>query len=108
MNDFIIQQFTINDFNASLPPFVPPVYNTLNNINIIETEVLNAIKSLDINKASGPDLFNPKLLKEGTNQLVYPFTKLFNLSLSLKIYPELWKKANVSAIYKKRQPYYSE
>ena len=104
LNDFFIQQSTINDFNASLPPFVPPIYSTLNNINITETEVLKAIKSLDINKASGPDLINPKLLKEGTNQLVYPFTKLFNLSLSLKIYPESWKKANVSAIYKKDSP----
>ena len=104
LNDYFIQQSTINDFNASLPPFVPPVYNTLNNINITQNEVLKAIKSLDINKASGPDLINPKLLKEGVNQLAYPFTKLFNLSFSLKIYPESWKKANVSAIYKNDSP----
>ena len=102
LNDYFIQQSTINDFNASLPPFVPPVSNILNNINITQTEVLKAIKSLDINKASGPDLNNPQLLKEGTNQLVYPFTKLFDLSLILKIYPESWKKANVRAIYKKK------
>ena len=38
------------------------------------------------------------------NQLVYPFTKLFNLSLSLKLYPDSWKKANVSAIHKKDSP----
>ena len=104
LNDFLIQQSTINDFNASLPPFVPLVYNTLNYVNITQNEVPKAIKSLDINKASGPDLINPKLLKEGMNQLVYPFTKLFNLSLSLKIYPESWKKTNVSAIYKKDCP----
>lgn len=87
LNDFFIQQSTINDSNATLPPFVPPEYNTLDNINISQTEVLKAIISLDINKASGPDLINPKLLKEGMNQLVYPLTKLFNLSLLLKIYP---------------------
>lgn len=104
LNDFFIQQSTINDTNAALPLFVPPAHDTLNSITITQDEVLKAIKSLDINKASGPDLVSPKILKEGMHQLAYPFTKLFNLSLSLKKYPDSWKKANVTAIHKKDSP----
>ena len=44
LNDFCIQQSTINDSDTSFPAFVPPVYNTLNNMNIAQTEVLTATK----------------------------------------------------------------
>ena len=56
--------------------------------------------NLNPNKASGPDLVYPKLLKEGSQQLKYPLCKLFNLSLSLAIFPSDWKKANVTPVFK--------
>ena len=56
---------------------------------------------LNSNKAPGPDILSPKLLKEGMQQLVPHLQKLFNLSLRLKKFPDSWKKSNVTAIHKK-------
>ena len=47
---------------------------------------------LNSNKAPGPDLISPKLLKEGMQQLVPQLQRLFNLSLRLKKFPDSWKK----------------
>ena len=104
LTNHFIDQSTINDITATLPPFVPPAHETLRSITITQVEVMKAIKLLDINKASGPDLISPILLKEGLYQLVYPLTKLFNLSLALKVYPDPWKMSNVTAVYKKVSP----
>lgn len=101
LNNYFVKQSTVNDVNAALPLFVPPNHEALNDITITENDVSTAIKALDVHKASGPDLINPKLIKEGIDQLIYPFTKLFNLSLTLKEFPNLWKKSNVTAIPKK-------
>lgn len=62
------------------------------------------MQALDTNKASGPDSISPKLLKEGIYQLAYPLTRLFNLSIALKKFPDPWKKSNVTAIFKKDSP----
>ena len=62
---------------------------------------MNAIKDLDPNKASGPDLISPKLIKEGINELAYPYSKLFNLSIESHRFPESFKKSNVTPVHKK-------
>jgi hypothetical protein len=56
----------------------------VSNIVITENEVENILKFLDISKASGPDAVSPSLLKEATQILKSPLSRLFNLSL-LKI-----------------------
>ena len=55
----------------------------------------------DVNKASGPDLISPNLIKESMLQLVNPFTRSFNLSLRLKTVPDPWKESNVIPVHKK-------
>ena len=62
------------------------------------------LATLYTSKASGPDLISPKMLKEASNTLAYPLSKLFNLSLSTKIYPKAWKCANVTTVFKKNDP----
>lgn len=101
LNKHFIEQSTVNDNNAKLPTFLPVSAERLNLITITREDVIYAIKCLDVNKASGPDLVSSKLIKEGMYQLVSPLVMLFNLSLSLKKFPNLWKKSNVIAIHKK-------
>uniref|UniRef100_K1QA59 Phosphatidylinositol-4-phosphate 5-kinase type-1 alpha n=1 Tax=Magallana gigas TaxID=29159 RepID=K1QA59_MAGGI len=55
---------------------------------------------LDTSKACGPDLINPRLLKEAASILCYPLTKLFNKSLSTSYFPAPWKMAHVIPIHK--------
>ena len=101
LNDFFVKQSTVDDFQAQLPQYIAPSHNTLNDIIINQEDVLKAIKDLDINKASGPDLINPKLIKEGKNELAYPYTRLFNLSIASQKFPDSYKKSNVTPIHKK-------
>ena len=61
----------------------------------------DCLYNLKINKASGPDLISPRLLKEGAIVLARPFSVIFNRSLQQGYFPSAWKTANVSPIHKK-------
>ena len=52
-------------------------------------------------KAAGPDTLNNRILKELSSPLSSPFCDLFNYSLSTGQFPEAWKQANITPIYKK-------
>ena len=99
LNKFFTEQSTVDDSSSTLPEFISPSYDPLNTIEISASDVIQAIKRLDVNKASGPDLISPKLIKEGMPQLVNPFTRLFNLSLRLK---DPWKESNFIPVHIKR------
>jgi hypothetical protein len=71
---------------------------------ITETDVDDILKTLDTSKATGPDMLNPRLLKEVSSILKCPLCKLFNLSLSTSIFPTEWKFANVTPIFKTDSP----
>jgi hypothetical protein len=66
--------------------------------------VKDILKILDTSEAIGPDLLNPRLLKEAASILKYPLCTLFNLSLILSTFPSEWKYANVTPVFKKDCP----
>ena len=73
----------------------------LHSIIISTQDVLDVIRHLDVNKACGPDLISPRLLREGANILADPFSIVFNRSLLQGYFPPPWKDANLSPIHKK-------
>lgn len=100
LNNFFTNQTKLDDSNSNLPLFQAPSHEILDSILITDEDVREAIGNLKPNKAPGPDLISPKLLKEGIQQLTVPLRKLFNLSLAKKKFPTDWKKANVTAVHK--------
>ena len=54
----------------------------LENIHISPDDVKQAIKQLKPNKAPGPNLIGPKLLKEASNELATHLSDLYNLFLT--------------------------
>ena len=56
-------------------------------------------------KAIGPDMLPARLLKEYSEELSPILTIIFNKSLQAGTVPDDWKAANVSAVFKKGQPY---
>ena len=54
-----------------------------------------------MNKACGPDLISPRLLKEGVIILSWPLSIIFNRSLEQSYFPTCWKYGNVATIHKK-------
>ena len=100
LNSYFCDQSNVDDSHASLPPFEPPDI-ALNNITVTDTDVEDVLKLLNVNKACGPDLISPKLLKEGTEILTSHLSRIFNLSLFSSYFPPVWKQANVVPVFKK-------
>lgn len=103
-NNFFSEQSRLND-GVKIPPDITDLQNDgLHQVIITETEVEDILKTLDTSKATGPDLINPRLLKEASDILKRPLCKLFNLSLSKCYFPSDWKNANVIPVFKKDCP----
>ena len=73
----------------------------LDSWTIEEHEVLNELRKLDTKKAMGPDGINGQLLKGTARSSAPILTRIFNRSLRCKSFPQHWKLANVTPIYKK-------
>ena len=65
-------------------------------------EVKNVIKSLNKNKATGPDTIHNRLLIAAADVISEPLTNLFNRCLNESKFPPHWKIAHVTPIHKKR------
>ena len=65
-----------------------------------ETYVLNAIKQLKNGKAPGPDKISTKLIKDAADFIWKPQTMVFNSSLKYGVFPDIWKLARVTPIFK--------
>jgi hypothetical protein len=74
--------------------------NQISEIKLCENEVEDVLKVINPTKVSGPDLINPRLLKEAAPIIKHPFCKLFYLSLRVASYPCQWKRANITPVLK--------
>jgi len=72
----------------------------LSSMVIDETEVLDVLRRLQIDKSPGPDGSHPRVLKECATEMAYPLTVLFRSSLREGRLPEKWKDANVTTVFK--------
>ena len=80
-------------FPAAEPPFSDIV------LHVREVEAV--LKSLDPNKATGPDEISARILKETATTIAPSLCKLLNRSLREGYIPSEWKLANVVPVYKK-------
>ena len=62
---------------------------------------LTAIKQLKNGKASGPDKIPTTLVKDAAEYISQALMMIFNTSLKSGIFPDIWKLAKVSPIFKK-------
>ena len=65
----------------------------------VET-VIESLKAVNSNKATGPDNIPGRVLKIAAEFLSSSLTAIFNRSLSMGIYPDDWKMARVLPIFK--------
>ena len=100
-NNFFLNNAFLNCNNATLPRSVPLRTERITNIVATEQDVLDIIKSINVNKATGPDGVSPTMLREAGLSIVKPLTKLINLSLRTAIFPDSWKLAHVLPLHKK-------
>lgn len=101
LNDYFTSISQVCDDNVQLPVFRKFTDNILDTFDIFENEVKDIIDLLDINKASGPDFINHKMLKYISKSISKPLTILFNRSLHEHFFPDPWKHSNVVPLFKK-------
>ena len=64
-------------------------------------EVNEVMKKIETNKATGCDRIPPRVVKESSEILCYPFSKLFNYILDCSKIPQQWKLEEISPVFKK-------
>ncbi|MES9884664.1 MAG: reverse transcriptase family protein, partial [Sedimenticola sp.] len=101
LNQFFTSVFT-NENIVNIPEFEDRNFESpLTDIETSEEEVRKLITKLKPGKSQGPDQINPKFLIETAETLLEPITKIFKKSLSDGEVPDIWKSANITALYKK-------
>ena len=66
--------------------------------------VKKLLDSLTPKKATGPDKISPRVLTISSEALAVPLTNLINHCITINAWPSLWKRSNVSPVYKKDSP----
>jgi hypothetical protein len=103
LNNFFSSVF-IHENKSNLPSFTKGERSNglfLSDVRVTAQAVELKLKELDPNKAQGPDLIPPRVLKELHKELAVPLCILFNDSLETGVLPMDWNKAEVTAIFKK-------
>ena len=101
LNNYFVSISSIDETNAQLPVASFRTQNKLREITVGKKEIEELIKVLNVNKACGPDLITHKMLKGCLSSVSTPLLILFNRSLSECIFPDSWKIAHVTPIFKK-------
>ena len=98
-NKYFASVFSINKKNKeSVIESDEPI---MTDLSFSEAEVSCVLKSLDSNKATGPDGISARLLKETADVITPSLCELFNRSVLSGTIPEEWKVANIVPVYKK-------
>lgn len=65
-----------------------------------ESDVVNVINDLKINKGAGPDSIPNYFIKNLKDILCKPLIKIFNFSIKQSCFPDRWKQSYIIPIYK--------
>jgi hypothetical protein len=100
LNNYFSSVFEIEG-NEELPDFPHRNFDSeLNNILISDKDIEQAIDKIKNSKSPGPDNIHPNLIKNCKKQLIKPLRIIFTKSLQQGGLPSIWKRANVTAIFK--------
>ena len=101
LNNFFAEQTVLENNNTILPPLDPLLSGSLNTININTCMVKEMLQILKTSKSTGPDGINPKILKNTSESIAPSLSKIFNYSLKSGVFPDSWKIAQVTPLFKK-------
>ena len=103
LTEFFISQSRLDDSSSSVPVDFDdfPKSRLLSNVITSEREISALLSSVNINKACGSDGISNKIIKICADGITKVFTDLVNLSLLSGVFPDDWKQANVTPIFKK-------
>ena len=98
-NDFFSNQCKLISNSSTLPNFYYHTDKRVDAVIIQNDEILSLIRNINPNKASGSDGISGHMLKLGDDSVVL-LKIIFDNILKSSVYPDSWKLANVTPIYK--------
>jgi hypothetical protein len=87
----------LEEENMPLPDFDIKTNNVINEIFVTISEIVDILKIINPNKASGPDKISHKMLNISPEKIAIPLQIIFCKSLCQYKYPSSWKNAQVTA-----------
>ena len=100
-NDYISLQCTPVINNSVLPIFRFLANKRIDNVTIGNDEIISLIRKINPNKATGSDGISGQMLLLYDESFILPLQIIFTNILSTSIYPDMWKLANMTPIFKK-------
>ena len=100
--DFFSKQCMPNLTSSVLPPLNLLTDKKNDHVPIQYDEIISLIRNLNPNKATGSDGISGQMLLLCDNSVVLPLQIIFQNILVSSTYPDMWKLANVTPIFKKR------
>ena len=102
-NDYFTSVLNSNDdlIDSTTLPSTTQCEPIISELNLSPEDVLVCLRTLDVNKATGPDGISPRLLKETAHRISPSLSTLFNQSLDSGSLPEEWKLVNIIPVFKK-------
>ena len=73
----------------------------IDHITIENDEIISLIRKINPNKATGSDGISGQMLLLCDESIILPLQIIFTNILTTSIYPDMWKIANVTPIFKK-------
>ena len=117
INNELISDFKMkaNYFNSFFASLCTPLNNNnkvpgsqtcitdskLSSLQFEDKDIIEIIRSLDINKAHGHDDISVWLLKICDLAIIKPLSIIFRNCINHSTFPDLWKKSNICPIHKK-------
>lgn len=100
LSQFFQSQFTTD--NHQLPSIVSHTSNpSISNISFSPTLVTRIINKLNSRSAGGPDGIPPAFFKNTCSAVSHPLAFIFQLLFEDGFLPQIWRKAFITAIFKK-------
>ncbi len=81
--------------------YINRITPTIMTIDVSQDVIARSFNKLKANKACGPDEVLPRLLKYAGDAILPSLTSMYCASATTHKVPDIWKKAKISAIYKK-------
>jgi len=100
-NKYFLDQCKLFANDSVLPNFNIITNSSLETILINENQILGILKSLNVNKAHGPDNISGRMIQLCGASISLPLSIIYNNIISSGIFPSLWKSANVTPTHKK-------
>ena len=103
-NDYFLEQCTPINNGSNLPSGITLLTQSkLNTITVSEELISNILKSINVNKAQGPDNISGRMIELCGDNLALPLYIIFQNIIETGDFPTLWKSANVTPVHKKER-----